>query len=373
VPLILSSPDAEVWLLIRAGSESVLAERMGDLLRFWGWQDDVDKAKRIHALAGDAAQPAFGLGDVQHAELASKCTHIIHCSGTVRMNLGLEDARRSAVGSAEQIFQLARRIADIGQLAKVDFVSTLGVAGKRNGILPEAWLEEMPTFHNTYEQAKAEAESIVRKAIDTDNLPVTVHRPSMVIGDSRNGRVIHFQIFYFLCEFLSGRKTLGLYPDFGGAQLDVIPCDTVAAAIVEASRDTTTAGRIFHVCSGANRAPTLEQVKIIVRDAFSHHGLRVPSAVNLPLRWYCRLAQAAAWLAPPGQRRVLATLPVYLDYLADRQAFGNDECGAWLARRGIAIPNPGDYLPNVLHHYLDQRYTSTSTGAGRPERRQKGP
>ncbi len=365
MPLILSIPDTEVWLLIRAGSEPVLAERMGELLRFWGWQDDADKAKRIHALAGDAALPGFGLGDVQYAELARQCTHIIHCAGTVRMNLGLEDARRSAVGSAEQILGLARRIADTGQLAKVDFVSTLGVAGKRNGILPEAWLKEMPTFHNTYEQAKAEAESMIHSAMETDRLPVTVHRPSMVIGDSRNGRVIHFQIFYFLCEFLSGRKTLGLYPDFGGAQLDVISCDSVAEAIVEASRDLTTAGRIFHVCSGAGRAPTLERVKTIVRGAFSRHGLRVPSAMNLPLRWYCRLAQAAAWLAPPSQRRALATLPVYLDYLADRQAFGNEECSAWLARRGIAIPNPEDYLPKVLDHYLDQRYASSPTASGR--------
>ncbi len=371
MPLILSNPDAEVWLLIRAASDSALAERMKELMRFWGWQDDADEAKRIHTLAGDAALPGFGLGDVQYADLAKQCTHIIHCAGTVRMNLALEDARRSAVGSAEQILGLARRIAATGLLTKVDFVSTLGVAGKRNGILPEAWLEEMPAFHNTYEQAKAEAESIVRKAIDRDNLPVTVHRPSMVIGDSRNGRVIHFQIFYFLCEFLSGRKTMGVYPDFGGAQLDVIPCDTVAAAIVEASHDMTTAGRIFHVCSGANRAPTLEEVKTIVRDTFSRHGLRVPSAINLPLRWYCRLAQAAAWLAPPGQRRVLATLPVYLDYLADRQAFGNDECSAWLARRGVAIPNPGDYLPKVLDHYLKQRHASSSTRAGRPERRRQ--
>ena len=51
-------------------------------------------------------------------------------------------------------------------------------------------------------------------------LPATIHRPSMVVGDSQTGKVIHFQVFYHLCEFLSGRRTLGIVPDTGDAALD---------------------------------------------------------------------------------------------------------------------------------------------------------
>lgn len=348
----MADPDTDVWLLIRADSDSALAGRLAELLRFWGCADDADRVRRIHGLRGDAGLPRFGLDESAYEDLARRCTHIIHCAGTVRMNLELDKARRSAVGSAEQILSLARRITEAGQLAKVDFVSTVGVAGKRSGTLPEAWLDEMPAFHNTYEQAKAEAEVVIRQAIDQERLPITVHRPSMVIGDSRDGHVIHFQIFYFICEFLSGRKTAGLFPNFAGTQLDVIPCDTVAAAIVAASRDVTTSGRVFHLCSGPAIAPTLEQVKATTREAFVRHGLKVPPAINLPLKWYGRLAQAAAWLAPPSQRRTLATLPMYLNYLADRQGFGNEIFRTWLSEQGQQVPHPEHYLAIALDHYL---------------------
>ena len=48
------------------------------------------------------------------------------------------------------------------------------------------------------EAAKAEAERAVWS--EGAGLPITVHRPSMVVGEAQNGRVIHFQVFYHLCE-----------------------------------------------------------------------------------------------------------------------------------------------------------------------------
>lgn len=356
VPLLLAEPDTEVRLLLRAGSDAALAQRLEDLMRFWGWTDSHDKRVRIKAYRGDAALPNFSLHDAQHAELISECTHVIHCAGTVRMNLSIEDARRSAVGSAQETVNFARRLAAGRRLRKFEYVSTVGVAGKRPGALPEIWMDEPRAFHNTYEQAKAEAEEIVRSAIASEGLPVTVHRPSMVIGDSRDGRIIHFQIFYFICEFLSGRKTLGLYPDFGEVRLDVIPVDWVAEAIVASSLDPETAGEIFHLCSGPELAPRLEDLKANVRTAFKAHGLSVPPGIRLPRRWFAALARLAARLAPVSQRKALATLPIYLDYLADRQGFDNAKYTAWLASREMSSPRAEDYLPVMLDYYLNKRY-----------------
>jgi thioester reductase-like protein len=356
VPLLVAEPNTEVRLLIRAASEAAMAERVDELNRFWGWNNDDAKTRQIRVLRGDATQPCFGLTDAQYVSLSEECTHIIHSAGTVRMNLTLEEARRSAVGSAEQIVALAQQIAKTGKLAKVDFVSTVGVAGKRNGTLPESWLEEMPSFHNTYEEAKAEAEEVIRLAVEDSNLPITVHRPSMVIGDSRDGRVIHFQIFYFLCEFLSGRKTAGFFPDFADIQLDVIPSDVVAAAIVNASQCPATAGRIFHLCSGPAAAPRLEEVKAIVRKAFSARGLAVPLAINLPINWFAGFCRIALRLLPARQQRALATLPIYLDYLADRQSFGNSAFSEWFSAEGHEVPRWQNYLPKVLDYYLERRY-----------------
>lgn len=356
VPQLLDLPDTEVRLLVRAESAAALADRARELVGFWNLGGNPEKTNRIRYMRGDATEDEFGLDQAEFADLAASCTHIIHCAGAVRMNLDLADARRSAVGSARQILGLARAAAQSGQLKKVDFVSTVGVAGKQSGILEEAWLKAMPEFHNTYEQAKAEAEELVREAVEDGKLPITVHRPSMVIGDSRDGRVIHFQIFYFLCEFLSGRRTLGLYPDFGETRLDIIPSDTVAAAIVAASRDPATTGRIFHLCSGPTLAPRLEEVKAVVRRSFSRHGLFVPPALTMPLAWYGRMAMFGASLAPARHRKALATLPIYLNYLADRQAFGNPRFSDWFSAQGHAVPRWQDYLERILNRYLTEKY-----------------
>jgi len=362
VPLLLEDPDTEVRLLLRAESDAALAQRLESLAGFWGWTESSDKRARVKAYRGDAAVPIFNLPDAQYAELTEECTHLIHSAGTVRMNLSIEDARRSAVGSARATVEFARRLATAGRLRKFEYVSTVGVAGKRPGALPEIWMDEPREFHNTYEQAKAEAEEIVRSAIVDEGLPVTVHRPSMVIGDARDGRIIHFQIFYFICEFLSGRKTLGLYPDFGEVRLDVIPANWVAEAIVAASRDPETAGRIFHLCSGPQQAPRLEELKAVVRAAFKAHGMRVPPGISLPRSAFAALARMAARLAPASQRKALATLPIYLDYLADRQDFDNTEYLKWLASRDKQLPQTAAYLPGVLGYYMDKRYPP-ETGA----------
>jgi thioester reductase-like protein len=355
VPILLAQPETRVILLLRADSEADLQRRLGELHEFWGWSAAPDMRARVKAYRGDAARARFGLTEAEYAELVVDCTHILHCAGTVRMNLPLEDARRSAVGSAQEILGLARDLAASGHLSKVEFVSTLGVAGKRPGVLPEDWLDEAPLFHNTYEQAKYEAEGLIRAAIGNEGLPITVHRPSMVIGDARDGRIIHFQIFYFICEFLSGGRTLGLFPDFGDVRLDVIPVNWVAEAIAASSTDGQTAGRIFHLCTGAQRSPRLEDLKDLVRKEFRTHGRSLPPGLSLPRSWFAGLARFATRLAPERHRKALATLPIYLDYLADQQGFGNPGYVAWLTSRGMSLPDPRDYLPRVLGYYLAGR------------------
>jgi hypothetical protein len=97
-----------------------------------------------------------------------------------------------------------------------------------------------------------------------------------------------------------------------------------------------------------------------VRDAFRTHGVAVPGDRVLPRRWYARLARFSAMLAPPDLRKALSTLPIYLDYLADSQAFDDSEFTAWLAAQGRKRPAPAAYLHKVLEHYFATRYGTPS-------------
>jgi thioester reductase-like protein len=349
IPILLQDVDTRVRLLLRAKSADELATRLEDLYRFWQISPaDLVSRQRVHALRGDVTAPRFGLDVEAYRSLCSECTHIVHSAGNVRMNLPIEQARRSSIDSARNIVELARACA---HLEKIEFVSTVGVGGNTHGTVPEEWIQSPRSFHNTYEQAKAEAEESIRVDVER-GLPLTVHRPSMVVGHSATGRIIHFQIFYHLCEFLSGQRTLGLSPRFGPARLDIVPADYVAKVIAWSSTATSSAGRIIHSCSGPELALPLDPLRESVRQSFAAAGRRLPPIISLPPGIFRAILAGVGVFMPSDVRRAIKTLPVFLDYLATEQSFGNSRSQALLATAGLAVPPPYSYLENVLRFYL---------------------
>lgn len=351
VARLLSEPQTRVLALVRASSPLAAASRLDDTLAALGVGRTSANVERIRALFGDVEAPRFGLARRDYDELASSCTHLIHCAGAVRMNLPIAAARRSAIDSVRNVLQLAWTLARVGKLAKVEVVSTVGVAGREHRVLREDWVGAAHEFHNTYEQAKAEAEELVREAVRA-GLPVSVHRPSMVVGHSQTGHALHFQVFYFLVEFLSGRRTRGFLPNFGAARLDIVPVNFVAEVIVRSSGSLATSGKILHLCAGAKEALSLKHLQAIVRASLKARGEDVPKTHYLAPLLFRAAIQAIRILADPKTRVALDTLPVFLDYLDTDQAFANMRTMDWLRKESIILPPAEDYLPRVLDFYL---------------------
>ncbi|MEI7967399.1 MAG: SDR family oxidoreductase [Betaproteobacteria bacterium] len=355
VEALLRLPEARLFLLIRAGSGDELRQRLETLLRFCG-ADPAAVAGRVMALAGDTTLPQFGLGPDDYREVVLATRHIVHCAGAVRMNLPLEAARASAVGAARNVIALAAQARSSGQPPpKVEFVSTVGVGGRLPGTLPERWITEEREFHNTYEQSKAEAEVLVERAI-ADGLPVTVHRPSMVVGDSRSGRIINFQVFYHLAEFLTGRRTGGFLPDPGQTRLDIVSSDHVARALVWSALEPATAGRVLHLCAGPEDALPIRDLARLLGQAFEAAGQPVPRARWLPIGVFRAALPVGRLFAGPGVRKALATLPIFLDYLAESQAFGNQETSRLLQAAGMTADRSVNLAQVAIRFYLDSRY-----------------
>lgn len=351
-PLFLNEPDTRVAVLIRAKNEAELGKRVAALLHYWNMSPADTRAARLLALRGDAAEPKFGLSNQQYDRLFQETTHIIHGAASVKLTLPLEKARANAVIPVRSILELADACRRHGALRKVEVISTVGVGGRLPGVIPERPLPEVREFHNTYEAAKAEAEQCVFGA--WKDLPITVHRPSMVVGDSRTGRIIHFQVFYYLCEFFSGRHTFGVLPRVDRA-LDVIPVDYVAGAIHWSSGRSDSAGRIFHLCSGPDGAIQFSALSRMVRDALGGSGVDLPRARYVSLPLFRRLLTIAAVLASEKQRGALSTLPVFLDYLGEWQAFANTETHKILDSAGIPVPAVESYLPKILAYYCQDK------------------
>jgi nucleoside-diphosphate-sugar epimerase len=270
------------------------------------------------------------------------------------MNLPIDDARRSSLASAKEIIALARQSARRGMLKKLEFVSTVGVGG-RMPLVPETWITEKRPFHNTYEQAKAEAEDYLRDQMNRYGLPITLHRPSMVVGEARSGKIIHFQIFYYLCEFLAGRRTLGLVPDLAGVKLDTIPVDYVADALCWSSSRKETAGKVLHLCSGPDNAMDIDWLIGELRNFLSGRNVTLSPDIRLPLPLFRRALPLLKLLAPRSRRRALGIVPLFLDYAQDKQVFANENTVQILGSAGIDLPAPAYYVKNLLSAYFADR------------------
>lgn len=350
---LLSRPDNRVTLLIRAGSDDELDARRQALLRFWRFDHALIRG-RADFLRGDTTHPQFGLQPEVFDRLAQTCSHVIHCAALVRMNLAIAEARNSALRAAENVVQLAQHCQRNGKLEKVEFLSTVGVGGRLPGTLPERWISEARTFHNTYEQAKAEAEDYIRGKA-AEGLPITVHRPSMIVGDSRSGRILRFQIFYHLVEFLTGKRTFGFFPYFGATKLDVVPVDYVAAAVVWSSSDGSTAGRVLHLCSGPAGSLSIAELQRQIRLQRVAAGENLPPVTTIPLGLFRCALPVLRTFSAQELRPAIGTLPMFLDYLAASQSFDNAATSALLQQHAVVLPSVDSYLTKVLAYYFSDR------------------
>jgi UDP-glucose 4-epimerase len=363
--VLLRQQEVQLHLLIRANSDEQLRQRLSALLAYWN-VDARDAAGRVHAHSGDLHQPRLGIAERDYEDLAPKLTHIIHSAGVVRLNEDLAAARRHAVDGLQHILGLAWSAQRNGQFQKLDVVSTVGVAGRTSGLIPEERLAIPPAgFRNTYEQAKAEAEQLLWTHVDR-GLPATVHRPSMIVGDSQTGRILVFQVFYYLCEFLSGRRTFGIVPRLDDARLDIVPVDFVATAIATSCLRPDTSGRVFHLCSGPQHALELEHLVHEVRRLFLQHGHHVPPLRRCSPATFRMCAAMLARITTGRTRSALKSLPHFLAYLADQQTFDNHAIQRCF---NLSPPSPSDYLQSVIARYLETHPEASSPQAT-PSRQQ---
>lgn len=351
VPRLLADDDTALTLLIRARDDAELHTRLAEMLAHWQYPPGDSRASRIRPVRGDISLPQFGVGAAGFAQLAGETTHVIHCAASVKLNMEMAQARATAVTPTRTVLELGRQCAQANMLRKIDLVSTVGVWGRTPGHMPERRLPEVTEFHNTYEAAKSEAERVIWT--EGDGLPITVHRPSMVVGEARSGRVMHFQVFYHLCEFLSGARTHGVMPELGRTRLDTVPVDWVADAIHWCSSHEETAGQIFHLCSGPDEAISLTSLQQRVRRAWQAHGRKLPGLRRVNRRLLERLVPVIGALASEKARRALRGLPPILEYLAEDQGFANSQTAQTLAAAGLPVPSVDSYLDAVLEYYLD--------------------
>lgn len=251
--LLSANPQSEFWLLIRHSRRQKAADRLEQILLNTAEKNglSIDTFRnQIHLVVGDLTEHRFGLSDTTFQDLATKINQIYHCAASIHLIGDLEPIRKINYFGTQQVLELANIAFKRGHFQRLNYLSTAYIAGKRFGVIYENELVHQKGFCNNYERAKYETEQMVEAA--KKELPITIFRPSIIVGNSKTGKTTSFNVIYepIRLTYLGKLKKL---PGTKQSILDVVPVDYVCDAIIAlSSMAENTIGKTFHLSVGEN-------------------------------------------------------------------------------------------------------------------------
>ncbi|MCF1496236.1 amino acid adenylation domain-containing protein [Agrobacterium vitis] len=236
---LLRQPETQVWCHVRgdAGMDRIKQSLAG----FGLW--DPTFAPRIHPVTGDLEKPDLGISQTDYAALTTCIDTVIHNGAAVKHMLPYERLRAPNVGGTREIL----RLACAGAGRPLHFISTLSVLPpvplmNRTRFYEDDDPATYPVPSSGYTRSKWIAEQLVTEA-GRRGLPIAIYRTGGISGDSRTGA---FNANDVLVRLVQGYIRSGAAPE-GTAQLDMLPVDHVARAILHLARQRASLGRNYHL------------------------------------------------------------------------------------------------------------------------------
>ena len=225
-------------------------------------------------LTGDITEEHLGMSERDAAHVRGEASIIFHLAAVYDLGVERDLAMRVNVLGTRNVNRFA---ATLPSLRHYHYVSTCYIAGKRTGRILETELEHDAGFRNHYEESKYLDEFEVERL--KGELPVTIHRPSVVCGDSRTGETAKYDGIYYLINYLRKSPAVLALANIGNpaVRLNLVPVDYVVAALAALYKDERSLGATLQI---ADPAPltTAELFEAIAR-ALTRRGslLRVPA------------------------------------------------------------------------------------------------
>lgn len=164
--------------------------------------------RRVHLVRGDISQNKLGLSDQDYKNVSEKCSCIIHCASETNLLSSFRNSLSNNFHPLQSLLKLAQKhhtkiLHHISTLSV--FVDTDFPHGEINELSP---LTAVKNIYGTYAQSKWVADYYLRNAISQTNLPVTIYRPSLLSGNSKNGMMANNDVFTDVLKFAKNAKYL---------------------------------------------------------------------------------------------------------------------------------------------------------------------
>jgi nucleoside-diphosphate-sugar epimerase len=214
-------------------------------------------------------------------------------------------------------------------------------------VILEIELRHGAGFRNFYEETKYLAELEVDAL--KSRLPITIHRPAIVCGDSRTGEMTKSDGVYYLIQYLRMHPRLLSLVNIGNdlVRLNVVPVDFVVEAMVALAKDERAVGATVHL---ADPSP------LTTRDLFEAIARSLTgrgSRVSIPAKF------VRAILSLPLTKAITGMPVVGAQYFLIDQTYDTERGRALLEPRGVRCPNFPSYI-NTLLEFLSGKAPAPS-------------
>ena len=226
---------------------------------------------RIRIFRGDLTSPQFGLERDEYDRLVHTTDSVIHCAASLNRKSEKSCLNVNLRGTLE-VIQLARQSQYYHGLRRFSDVSTVAVAGKRSHeiVSEDRAIEWERSDYDPYARTKKFCEHMVRELLP--DVPLTVFRPSIVLGDSRYAETTQFDMVRSFV-FLAGLPVLPFRPH---DKIDIVNVDFVAGAIADLHMKPNPMHDIYHLSSGNDSQTFRELTRALAKEQNTRGPLFVP-------------------------------------------------------------------------------------------------
>ncbi len=324
---LLEQHGASLNVLVRARDPQEAAVRLWQALqlhlefpRFYEYFQT-----RMRVFCGDLTSPQFGLSADDYDRLIHTTDSVIHCAASLNRKSEKSCLNVNLRGTLE-VLLLAQKSNYYHGLRRFSQVSTVAVAGKRQDevVTEDASIDWNRSDYDPYARTKKFTEHMMRQLLP--EVPITIFRPSIVLGDSRHPETTQFDMVKAFV-FLAGLPAL---PFRAKDKIDIVNVDFVADAIATLHQKEKPLHDTYHLSSGVD-SQTFRQLTSALAAAQNKRGpiflpfLEKPfdSTVNFLSRRQGSVAHGAS------------LMKVFMPYLVWNTVFDNTRVTKELGRKPV--------------------------------------
>ncbi len=350
----LNDPEvSRIHLLLRGTSKDKASEKLRNVIRTFSQnEDNHDPENKINILLGDITKKDLDLSHEVIEYLAEEITHIIHSAANVKFQQSHEDAMLVNYEGTENVLKFAVKVESVSGLVKFVYVSTAYTCGDHEGEYFEDGSFIPEHFANSYEESKFRSDELVRSY--SNKLPVSIVRPSIIVGHSITGATPAFNGLYAPLELIY-KQLIHFVPGSESAKMDIVPVDYVGDALISIlDMEESANGSIYHITAGKDNCLSAGEVIELACEYFGkldkNHRVEANSyKVNF-------LNSSEYKFQKSGMQGAEVMLhnavEIFSPYITISRIFDNTKAEEALVRKGITVPSFRSYFNAILDFCL---------------------